>query len=571
MDAPRASAWLGLLAALILVDPGHGQDISPPYQDRWIYVMQNLQVEANADTVVQLIARARNAGYTGIVLADYKLNILDRVPDHYFKNAARVKAAAREAGLEIIPAVCPIGYSNGLLAHDPNLAEGLPVIDAPFRVQNRRANPIPQPDASLRNPGLEEVRDHRFAGLGYQDEPGQLTFADMTVVHTGKTACRIENPPGRSPALNARLIQPLAVRPHACYRFSAWVKTRNYQGGSAFRLLALGGEAGQPLTFHEGGLEPNQDWKRIDVVFNSLKHDRINLYIGVWGPFEGQVWIDDLALDEMSLVNLLRRPGTPVTIRNASSNVVYQEYQDYSPIIDPLLGRVPYDGEYEFEHDPPILSIPNGSRIQEGDQLLVSWYHPVLTHGSQVMCCLTEPRVDAILLDQLERVERLWNPRTYFLSHDEIRVANWCAACQARNQTPGQLLADQVRRAVNLVRKVNPSARITVWSDMFDPFHNAVDRYYLVNGTLEGSWLGLDPAIDIVNWNEGKARESLRFFADRGHRQIIAGYYDGNLAGFERWDQARKGVPRVNGFMYTTWIQRYTDLEAYGKAMAAAR
>ena len=47
-----------------------------------------------------------------------------------------MKAAAAKAKLELIPAVFSIGYSNGLLAHDPNLAEGLPVIDQPYVVKD---------------------------------------------------------------------------------------------------------------------------------------------------------------------------------------------------------------------------------------------------------------------------------------------------------------------------------------------------------------------------------------------------------------------------------------------------
>jgi len=29
-----------------------------------------------------------------------------------------------------------------------------------------------------------------------------------------------------------------------------------------------------------------------------------------------------------------------------------------------------------------------------------------------------------------------------------------------------------------------------VWSDMFDPLHNAVDHYYAVKGSLKDSWKG---------------------------------------------------------------------------------
>jgi hypothetical protein len=38
--------------------------------------------------------------------------------------------------------------------------------------------------------------------------------------------------------------------------------------------------------------------------------------------------------------------------------------------------------------------------IKDGDKLLVSWYHPILTHESQVMCCLSEPKIFDLLRDQ---------------------------------------------------------------------------------------------------------------------------------------------------------------------------
>jgi hypothetical protein len=120
---------------------------------------------------------------------------------------------------------------------------------------------------------------------------------------------------------------------------------------------------------------------------------------------------------------------------------------------------------------------------------------------------------------------------------------------------------------VEILKEVSPKARIVVWSDMFDPYHNAVDRYYLVNGSLKKSWKGLPADVIIANWNGGKAAESLQWFADRGHPQIIAGYYDSGLDNFRHWDTAARGVRGVTGFMYTTWQNRYDDLEAYGKAL----
>ncbi len=66
---------------------------SSPSGERWGYCSSNLQVDGAADEVIALIERASRVGYTAVVLADYKLQILDRVPEFYFRNVERVTAA----------------------------------------------------------------------------------------------------------------------------------------------------------------------------------------------------------------------------------------------------------------------------------------------------------------------------------------------------------------------------------------------------------------------------------------------------------------------------------------------
>ncbi|HEV3166697.1 MAG TPA: hypothetical protein VGZ22_21910 [Isosphaeraceae bacterium] len=560
----------------LVIESGQGvaraEELAPRYERRWIYASQNLLVDKNVDQLIELIQRAGKCGYNGMMLADYKFNILDRMPKRYFENVARVRKAAAAAKLEIIPAVFPIGYSAGLLAHDPNLAEGLPVIDAPFVVKEREAVPASSPPR-LANADLEETKGDRFTGVSFQDDPGKATFADSKVVHHGKVSCRMQDVGKQGSSGNGRLIQNLKVRPHACYRYSCWVKTQDLSSPGSFRLLAIGaGKGARQLTFFEGGVERTQDWKQVDVVFNSLDQSEVNLYVGLWGGGTGTLWIDERALDELAFVNVLRRPGCPLTVTSADGRTTFEEGRDFEPLQDPKLGQQPYAGEFSFAHDGPRLRLTERSRIKPGSHLKVSWYHPVLTHGEQVMCCLSEPKVYELLRDQAERVQTLFQPKTVFMSHDEIRVANWCQACQARHETPGGLVADNARRCVGILKEVMPQAQVVVWSDMFDPHHNAVKSYYLVNGSLEGSWLGLEPTVIIANWNSGKAKESLNWFADRGHSQLVAGYYDDEgLENLERWNTAAKGVPRVIGFMYTTWQQKYDQMEAYGKALKAAR
>jgi hypothetical protein len=558
---PLSLALVGLIvaAAPVLAD-------GPRFEQRWFYASHNLLVDQQVDDLVSLMERAGKSGYNGVVLADYKFNILGRMDKHYFQNVARVRKAADEAGLEIVPAVFPIGYSDGLFAHDANLAEGVPVRDAPFVVKAGAAVLDPDPAAHLRNGDLEDVKGDVFVGFGFQDDPGRTTFADRDVAHHGKLSCRMEDVHGKSTSGNCRLTQRVKVRPHACYRFSAWVKTRDLKPAGAFRLLVLG-TSGRRLSFHEGGLQPTQDWAPVEVVFNSLDQDEVTVYAGQWGGGSGTLWLDELRLEELALVNVLRRDGCPLVVASADGKTVYEEGKDFLPVRDPKLGQVPYAGQFSFAHAGPVLRLTPDSRIKDGDRLRVSWYHPIVTQGFQVMCCLTEPKVVELLRDQARRVNELFQPRTFFMAHDEIRVANWCQTCQASGKTPGELLAANVRRCVDVIKEVNPKARIVVWSDMFDPHHNAVDHYCLVNGTLEGSWKGLPADAIVANWNGGKARESLKFFADRGHAQIIAGYYDTDLGSLKKWEEAAQGVPRVAGFLYTTWQHKYGDLAAYGRAL----
>ena len=570
----RRTRLLGLallILPLLTTAPASRADDASRYPRRWVYVMTNLQVNDVADKVIALVERSAKAGYNGIVLADYKLNVLDRVIPDYFKNVARVQRAAHAAGVEIIPAIFPIGYSDGLLAHDPNLAEGLPVDRAPFVVRGRVAVLAPSSKSALRNGDLEESTGDRFRGFGFQDEPGGDTFADTKVAHHGRQSCRMA---ADGPSANRRLVQQVAVRPHACYRVSAWVKTEGLTTAGEFRLnvISAGAKGGRSLTFSEGGIDPTQDWKRVEVVFNSLDHDSVNLYAGLWGKGQGTLWIDELAVEELGLVNVLRRPGCPLTVTSDDGRTLYTEGRDFEPVADPKLGQIPWAGEYDTAHEPAAIRLTPRSRIRDAQRLRVSWYHPILTHGSQVMCCPSEPKTYELLRIQARKVNDLLKPRTIWMSHDEIRVMNWCKACRDRRLTPGQILADNAKRCVAILKEVSPKAEIITWSDMFDPYHNAVKDYYLVNGTLEGSWEGLPRSVTIANWNSGKARQSLAFFAGRGHRQIIAGYYDvDDLSGFTPWDTAAQGVKGVDGFMYTTWSAKFKLLEEYGRAMQSAQ
>ena len=111
------------LVALLLLLAVRSQAAAP--LEQWVYISRNLWVDKNVDDLESLLKRAANAGYTHVLLTDSKFAKLGDMDARYFKNIERVKKIAADLKLQIVPAVFPVGYSNDLLWHDPNLIEAL--------------------------------------------------------------------------------------------------------------------------------------------------------------------------------------------------------------------------------------------------------------------------------------------------------------------------------------------------------------------------------------------------------------------------------------------------------------
>lgn len=562
--ARRVWFLLAVLATLLAqpIGVGYAQSV----ERRWVYLQLNLQVRENVEQAKAILQRASKAGYNGVVLADFKLNVLDRVPEFYFDHARQFKQHAEELGLEIIPAVAPIGYSDGLLAHNPHLAEGIPVRDAEFIVEGGAVRLASQGKNLLPGGGFEEHRNHLTAGWDFQDAAGKASFVDTAVKHAGQSSLRWDNPGRNATATNgnARVSRKIAVAPWRQFHASVWIKTEGFESARDVRLFAMGAD-GRVLSHSNLGVKRDQDWTEHHVVFNSLENDEVRIYCGVWGGRGGKLWMDDLRVEETAFVNLLRRDGCPLVVHD-EQGVTYTEGKDVARLEDPRMGQVPWAGSFEVWHEPPRLARLPNSRLRDGQKLRITFFHTATIYDNQVTCCLAHPQVFQIVEDQVRRVEQLFSPKTYFLSHDEIRVANWCDSCRKEGRTAGELLAENVRRCVATIRKANPRAQLAIWSDMFDPHHNARQDFYLVNGDLAGSWEGLPAEMIVVNWNHEKAAQSLPFFGNRGHDQVLAGYYDHDPRQIALWLKAGGATRGVTGAMYTTWSNNFSQLEAFAQA-----
>ena len=470
--------------------------------DRWVYLQTNLLVDKNVDALTDVFARASKARYNGVVLTDSKFSRLADMGQPYFRNVERVKKLAADTKIEVIPGVFSIGYSGDILSQDPNLAEGLPVREALFVVKNGEARLQPDPPVALK--------------AGDMSDLSRWDFKDPTVTQDSGAA-RATNPNGQ----NARIFQRVRVSPFRQYHISVRVKTIEFLGTPEIKVLAQG----KSLCFTDIGVKRTQDWTLHHVVFNSLGNEEVIVYFGCWDGRTGSLWWDDAKLEEVGLLNVVRRPGAPLAARIEGGRTLV-EGKDFSLVNDPRMGSVPYKGSYEVWHEPPAIktSLPDGTRLR------VSFYHMVTVNQDQVMICPSEPKTVEVLRDEARRVHQLWGAKTYFMMHDEIRVLGWDESCVKRNLTPGAILADNVKTCAKILRETAPGCRVLVWSDMFDPNHSAHKDYYLVNGDLAGSWQGLDKGIVIAVWYFDKREASMRFFSGLGNKMLIAGYYDSDPA-----------------------------------------
>ena len=274
--------WAIFLLAASLFTPTvgaqEGRLASPPKTiaaTKLVYLSGNFMNPEEVDRCRKVMKEAAALGYTGVVVTDCKFDrweetVTVRRPQ-YEANVRRLREAARQYKLQLIACVC--GQGSDLLANDPNLAEGMPVQEAPFVVQGGRLVPADH-DLRLVNLGLEAGSNGRVGGWSV-DEVGAV---DTQVKVEGKNSIRFQAIKANSSHGNGRIIQAVEVKPFRYYHLSIQVKTRDFDAPGTFNFMALGSRAGtasqQGLVHQHFDLKPTQDWTRFDIVFNTLDSER---------------------------------------------------------------------------------------------------------------------------------------------------------------------------------------------------------------------------------------------------------------------------------------------------------
>ncbi|MCC7476927.1 hypothetical protein IT575_00590 [bacterium] len=585
--SPAGSSFVAVLAwqaqpnfAALTLTTNEDVVVPPVEHELWYYEQTNLQVDANLTAAIEHLNTAAAAGYTRVLYADTKLEFIDLASDKYLENLAAYKAAADAAGISIVPNMVSPGYANGLLLHDPNLIEGQPVVDAPFLVQNgfagNFAGVLQNPATSIDNGDFELHNGDAFDGWNQIDGAGQSTFFDASG-HDGSAGCiRFENfLAGNPESGNDRITQQIDVDPWQVYGISFWLKTDNPVPIGQLWARVFAEDDFRQLTFNTFPIASSQDWTQYHLIFNSQEKSSVLLYLGIWGGQSGRFWIDDVHIEHAGLMNLIRRPGAPFKVTNEDGSIVYTEGVDFGEVKDDGMGEADgYPGTYDLWHPAPLIQQIGGG-IQIGDILKVSYYTAVFTDDLKPACALEDQAVYDIIGDVLGVINTELNPEMVFIGVDEHRAAGWSEPGFTAGKSAGASLASFTAEVDSIAKAINPAWTIVAWSDMYDPFHNATADYYLTRGGMAEAAAGLPASWDIANWHlndfngsdaENDRLQALQYFAGRGNRQILAGYYDdpaGYSASLTAWLDESVGQDGVYAVMYTTWGNDYSKLAEF--------
>jgi hypothetical protein len=555
-SAPR----IVLLALFCVVSHG-----APPGPELWYWHHSYLTSDRAVDSSKALISRAVAAGYTGVAFWDSSFTFISDSfwPPENIERLRTVVNYAAAKGLKIMAPVAPFGFANDALQANPNWAEAQRVIGAEFQVDSsgKRLDFV-NSFAGVANSGFESGEADWFS-----THDGRLAI-DTEVAHNGRASGVIREAHG-----NARFRQELALTPWRQYHLRLFFKSDHFRGLSQLGILDASDKTKERLNAPIPAAGTH-DWTRLDFTFDNQDSTRAWIYLGVWGGSSGTLWLDDIQIEETALVYVVRRPGAPLRLYDpAHPEIVYTEGADYNAVADPRVAssRTPFTDLY---HDPAPVTLPSGTRLHPGQRVAMDFYAVFPIPGPmQVAMCLTEPGV----LDWQRRNARAISqvlPRGagILMQYDEIRQMNSCASCRAKQLSAAGLLDWSLAQSIGIYKSVFADPPLYVWSDMFDPRHNARDHYYYVEGDLGGSWNGVPGEVTILNWNLDHLHQSLAFFAGHGHRQIIAGYYDkGDGAATARAELAEaSGISDVAGLMYTTWNDDYSQLERFASAANAA-
>lgn len=535
----------------------------------------------------EVMKRSSDAGYNMVWFDQAKI-----VPNLYLHKDAKtinalktLKSRAESYGLKLCP--CSHGQTEpcwGSLKH----AEAMPVKGTRFLVAGTEAFAVADTLLSIPNAGFDESRKPHTPNLWNLYGgiiPGKTAFLDSAEIRPGsdgKASFRVENPPKRTKMMS----RAIRVTPRRAYRVSLWIKTQEFSNPRDIGIEVRGVDASPRELYRirdHNGIAGTQGWQKESFDFNSLDHRLVQIRVAATdlATVTGTVWFDDVSIEEVGLYEIVRRSTLPIVVRSEDGKT-FREGTDYTI----GAGPEPKKGEQAK------LIIPEGSGIQSVKHVRVDWYQLADMRRRLPAASYCHAEVwDEVQASANMISDVFGRPPAWYTKPGEWANAFWDPACQLQFKTAGEFMGAAWTGIINVIRKATQNWNVDTYviSDMVDPYHNGGhDVYFTVNGPTEGAWRTLDKGAIIMNWNEGKKLQTLRFFGGLDpqypnvyFRQVLHLWSGSDISADKGWlpalEQAEaEGLKdgSVVGIEYATWHPErdngYDRIEAYAEACTKA-
>jgi hypothetical protein len=244
--------------------------------------------------------------------------------------------------------------------------------------------------------------------------------------------------------------------------------------------------------------------------------------------------------------NVIMTKTAPIIVKNADNKYQYQDGKDYR-IIPGYTG-----GRFRKSNKPwKIVRMPK-SQIKDGETVLIS-YNYMNYCKSQTPYCPMEPKTYKIIARVLKMIIEIYNPQYIHIGHDEVRYINRCSRCQQSGLNREQIIERDINYWNDTIKKLNPSIKIMIWSDLFVNKSNAEDQ---ILGSVSKDMIICPWGYRGTEQAKLSINSRLKLLIDDKKRVTLgaaSGYDNNNIWIWKEAFEKYNNNPKALGFMFTYW------------------
>ncbi len=557
----------GLTTLAALVEPGRGIPCVsivdwPDQEMRGAYVAGIEQAEERFEQFVDLKLNL-------LLLEDGRLYDLDN-PQTYAR-FQRLADQCRANFIAFVPELQSLGWGHFVLEREPRAVEARWVRRAPFPVRDGQVYapdpPLPEPP-SLQNASYASGLEGWKAETHYRrwndataDEAQVIALTDDAQVLQLSLASQG----------TVRVSQDVAVQPNARYAMRCRVRTQDVAGDGGAYIEVYGVDKNGSLAMigqHTRRVQGTTEWLESRVNFDTGPYqrarpggalvddstaaqregyERVRVFLRLQDAI-GTAWFDQVVVEPLQspnpLANVVVTERAKVIVECADGKTVFEEGRDYALHVPEL--RYPYQ-----LGDPLEISLAAGSRIHEGDTLLLSFNQ---ANEEDITCCPSEPLYDTFMGRSIANVVEKLKPAYLHIGHDEPRFFNRDQRCKDRELSNEALFVDAIKRIHAHARAADPDVRLMIWDDAINPYQNGPH----LNTSDAARNLPRDIIINVW-WYDNFAldtqlNKSVAYFMDLGFKVTGSPWF--RLPNAWHWVtlfDEYKANPKALGIIYTSW------------------